>query len=151
MVAFLEKHFEFTTNLPMEECVWRLNEKSKGGSSFIDSQRDIVVRISINEDGTRFELKRDWGRNLYAEIEGQLKRNSDGSIQVSGLGRIRLFSFVFAIWFSLGAFIIFQGLLQLTPYGFLMGLVPLMLLLITFMNRDSLIALVKQTLEAKEQ
>lgn len=154
MVAFLEKHFEFTTNLSMDDCVVRLRAKSKRGTGFFASRQDILVHISDEDSDKAFTLDRDWGRNLYAEVHGQLRRNQNNTVTVSGLGQIRLFIFLFTMLYSFGAFYIAIGIRDETKIGSFFflgaGLFAWALFLITLRNRASLIKLVKQTLEANE-
>jgi hypothetical protein len=153
LVAFLEKPFEFTTNLSMDECVARLKAKSKRGTGFFASRRDILVTISDEIDGKIFKLDRDWGRNLYAEVHGQLKRNVDGSTQVTGFGKVRLFILVFGVIYTFTALGIAYGFREVTEFALFwsfMAMMPWIFLLVTFRNRASLIKLVKQTLEANE-
>jgi len=154
LVAFLEKHFEFTTSLSMVECAARLKAKSKRGTGFFASRRDILVSISDKVDGKAFTLDRDWGRNLYAKVHGQLRKNQNNTVTVSGFGRIRLSIFLFTLLYSFGSFYIGINIsdetvgVSLIFFG--MGIFAWALLLITFKNRDSLIKLVKQMLEANE-
>lgn len=150
MVDFLEKKFEFTTYLSMEECVARLKAKSTRRKRLIASNNEILVRILDEGSGKAFKLDRDWGQNLYAEVHGQLKKNPDGTIYVSGFGRVALITYVLTIGFSLGLIFIISRLPELARFGHLMILVFMIMLLITFIVRDNLVTLVKQTLEANE-
>ena len=61
MVAFLEKHFEFTTSLSLDECVARLEAESKRGSGWLASKRDILVHVYDDANGKKFDLDRDVG------------------------------------------------------------------------------------------
>ena len=148
MVAFLEKHFEFTSSLPMDVCVLQLKAQSTRKASFFASRQAILVRISDDVNGKTFIVDRDWGQNLYAEVHGQLRENPDGSVYVSGFGRISLFSFLFTIFFSITVFFIVYYLNApvFLVFGLLMIGANLMLLLLTFNNRNNLIYIVEQTL-----
>jgi hypothetical protein len=77
MVAFLEKHFQFTTSLSMDECVTRLEAKSKRGSGWLASKRDILVHVYNDANEKKFDLDRDVGKSLYAEVQGQLLKKCE--------------------------------------------------------------------------
>ena len=81
MVAFLEKHFEFTTSLLMDECVERLKAKSTRKVGFFASRQDILVSISDEIDVKAFKLDRDWGSNLYAEVHVNSKEILMGQLR----------------------------------------------------------------------
>jgi hypothetical protein len=152
MVTFLEKRFEFTTTLSMDECVVRLKEQSTRKSGFFATRQEILVRISDDVNGKAFILDRDSGRNLYAEIHGQLRRNHDGSTHVSGFGRISLFTFLFTIFFAaaVGFVIYYLNAPEFLIFGILMIIVNLVLLLLTFNNRNNLIYVVEQVLDRSD-
>src|SRR5689334_15838878 len=99
MVAFLEKHFEFTTSLSMDECVARLKAKSKRGSGWLASKRDILVRISDDGASKKVILDRDVGRGLYAVVQGYLVEDSNTTVRVRGFGRVPFFLFLFNSYF----------------------------------------------------
>jgi len=149
MVAFLERHFEFTTRLSMEQCVLQLKAQSTRKSGIFASRQEILVRISNSVNGKTFIVDRDWGRNLYAEVHGQLRENPDGSIHVSGFGRVSLFTLVFTLIFTLAlCFIAYQ--VEVGKFGLLMIGVNFVLLLLTFNNRNNLIYIVETTLGRKD-
>ena len=149
MVAFLEKCFEFTTTLSMEECVARLKAKSTRKSGFFASRQEILVRISDDVNGKSFILDRDWGRNLYAEVHGHLIKNHDGSTRVSGFGRPSLVGFLLSVGFSIIICLIIYLLrddLRFAVFPFSAIIMLWLLELVTLSNRNNLIYIVEQTL-----
>ncbi len=152
MVAFLEKHFEFTTPLSISECVDRLRDKSTRGYGLFASKRDIRVNIAQPSYGTSFDLNRDVGRSLYAEVFGEFSRENDIT-RVKGFGRMPLSIFIMFVWMCFISCFIMYALRNLDwiPLIFSTGIVMgVIFFIITLKNRDNLIKIVKQTLEANE-
>lgn len=154
MVAFLDKHFEFTTTLSMDECVARLKAKSKRGSGWLASKRDILVRISEDGDGKKFSLDRDAGRNLWAEVQGQLRKIDEHTVCVNGYGKISLFLFIVFLWFFAWSIIIAYAFRNMTEMSILFGvttsLMSFTLFYLTLRNRNGLIRVVYEALDANE-
>ncbi|MBA3869851.1 MAG: hypothetical protein H0X30_11960 [Anaerolineae bacterium] len=164
MVAFLEKHFEFTTTLTMDKCVARLLAKSKRGTGSLASRRDIMVHVYDDANGKKFDLNRDVGKNLYAEVQGQLKRNVNGSVHIKGFGRIPfeikgfghipLFFFLITGWFFVWS-CIFAYAMRFVPLFsvgmFLSSIFLLILWIMTVRNRNDLVKIVYQTLDANKE
>jgi len=151
MVAFLEKHFEFTSPLSIEECAVRLQAQSKRGSGWLASRRDILVHVSDDENGKKFDLNRDVGKNLYAEVLGQLQKDGNGSVHVKGFGRIPLIFFLGLCWFFVWACIIayaMRAIPLLSACVFLSSIFLLIFWAMIIKNRNNLIKLVYQTLDA---
>ena len=56
-------------------------------------ERDILVHVYDDANGKKFDLDRDVGRNLWVEVQGQLRKENDGSVHVKGFGRVPLIIF----------------------------------------------------------
>ncbi|MBI1276928.1 MAG: hypothetical protein GC179_02240 [Anaerolineaceae bacterium] len=153
MVAFLEKHFEFTTRLPMDVCVARLKAESKRKSGWLASKRDILVRILDDAEGKEFSLDRDAGQNLWAEVQGHLRKIDEHTIYVSGSGKISLFLFIVFLWFFAWSIILvyaFRNMTEMSIFFGASGIMPFTFLYLTLRNRNGLIRVVYQALDANE-
>jgi hypothetical protein len=153
MVAFLDKHFEFTTRLSMNECIERLEAESKRKTGWFASNNDILVRITYDSDDPTFMLDRDAGKNLRAKVYGQLQKMDEHTIFVSGVGRIRPFIEVFLLifFFIITAFTVGFGTMRgICVDSASASFLPLLFLYFKVRNRNGLIRVVYRALDANE-
>lgn len=137
----------------MDVCVERLKAESKRGTGWLASGRDILVRVLDDAEGKEFSLDRDAGRNLWAEVEGHLRKIDEHSVFVSGSGKISLFVFIASLWFVTWSIIIayaFRNMAEMSILFSAFGLMPFMFLYLTIRNLNDLIRVVYKALDANE-
>lgn len=132
----------------MYECVVRLAQHSGHGSSRLGSNS---LRILDDTNGKRFEMKGDFGRNVYTQVRGYLKQNA-GLTYVTGFGRIPFGVFPFMMFFFfMSCFLAYANSDSppLVIYCFFIGIGSIIFLVLTIRNRNDLIKTVYQVLSDK--
>jgi hypothetical protein len=148
MIPILEKQFEFTSALTIDECVVRLQDQRTVRKNLLDAPDRVTVQVVDYSSGKRFLIGRDVGKNLYAEVEGELRRNPEGSVHVSAVGRVLISTMLFMIGVSLVVVWIDSQLLKSGVFSLIVIGANLLLLMMIFNNRNNLIWIVQQALNA---
>jgi hypothetical protein len=93
----LNKPFKFISLYPIEESVYRIRTYALQWDYPFGS---VDVRFTYNSDqNVEFELHRDAGKNLKAEIRGTIYLNERHEVVVEGRGEIPRFILFFLSFF----------------------------------------------------
>ena len=137
-------------NKPIHVCKEQLQKKSTRDSGIFASKRKILVTLTQEKDAICFQIDRDAGRGLYAEVTGTLCRETKNTVAVSGKGRVHIATFLLFVYFffmTLFFTVIFWAIPFLVMFlgSFAIFFIPIMIFM-TFRNRNGLVNLVYDAL-----